>query len=482
MKRDWIYILTLIAGIILTSCSEEKIIPDGRDNTETLVRLQATINMTAGEAQTRTAGTVDESNSDYNESTENGNSDENAVGKIRVLAFDLTAETIVKNKLFQQSEFTFAAGTTNLIQLDMQMWPGSYKFVLVTNEETGWNLDVINNYTELTTATALSNITNQITTTAELTGKVSEPSGIPMIGEANLVVQTNPGATSGNPQLVTPKIELERTIAKIELSIRNTDDNDDVYETAKPYTIKSYQLINAKQNYNLFKGNNTTVPDVLWGFNKVLTHSKGAPFNQKVHAGYMAERKNVTKDEATTVRITVDNEGTEFTYDIPVFQYEDAGKTKKNYDIRRNTIYRLNTRLEGEELGYELNVYTAVEGWKEVIIGVVDPEFYGYMLHFDRKTIYVDGGTSGNYSDMITYFTPEYQLAYSGYESDIAGIGVVHHYDDDNRWDSGNSYFILTIPRSKVPTGQDKYIRLKFEKVGKEAEPLIIVTIVVRRH
>lgn len=400
MKKAILYIIILIIGGLFVACSEDRESCEQLEGQNTIVRIMATINTSNEGPAVRGAitrsGKVDDSNSDYQEGIEDGNSNENAVGTIRMIAFNTMHGGVVKNILYRlpgrslgtgESHFAFD-GVDTKIHLDMEIMSGIYRFVLITNEETVWNLASISSYSQLLSSAALSNFANPIIKVADLADKVSNDLGIPMIGEAIIKVLPDANATATNPQVVAPKIDLKRTIAKVEVLIRNTDDGTNVIETAKPYKIKSATLVNANQKYNLFEENNTAITEQFSNYVSNVTHTAGALFTkQNIFTGYLAERKNVTETNATTVRIVTEVSGDEYVYNIPLYQYEDAAKTKKSYDIHRNTIYRLGTKLVGKELEVEVSVnYTILD----YIITTTSTTNYPSIVNLDRKILVQD--------------------------------------------------------------------------------------------
>lgn len=480
MERTALYIYSLVVGILLMACSE-----DGEANgtdlkVATVVRIQTTLDlggsMSSTRSLTKAAGETEDGNTDYSEGKEPGNNAENKVSTARLVAVNPQSGTIAKNILYRLPGETLGAGEKEFafdydpsigkmkLNLDMQIMSGSYLFVLITNEEASWNLGAVTSYSSL--LSTAGNFLNPIVKVDDLDEKVVNKSGIPMIGQAAILVKANSNAMAENPQIINdPIIELERTIAKVEVSIRNTDDGANVIETAKPYQIKSATLFNGNQRYNLFKENNAAVTEDYSDYVSAVTHTAGALFmKQNIFTGYIAERKGITEDKATKVRIVVAANGNDYEYDIPLFQYEDADKTKKNYDIRRNTIYRLGTRLVGKELSYELEVYTAVEGWKTETIGVLELPPVDF-LNLDTKTVYLGTNLTGNHVENIYYSS---NLVYMGFEADgIAGANV----------DDQSEYLEVTIPKNSFKAGDNKPLKLIY---GKNGKIVLYVTIMVK--
>lgn len=397
------------------ACNEEND-PDSFSKKATIVRIITTIDLSSngtpavrGGAVTRLGGMVDESNSDYEEGKEDGNQNENSVATIRLFAFDPITGSATKNILFHapgatpadnEKNFAFADGTSTHIYLDMEIMSGNYRFVLVANEETSWNLASITTYAQLTSSESLNDFENPITTETTLAGKVAGRSGIPMIGEAAIRVEPNANATPENPQIITdPVIELKRTIAKVEVFIKNTDEDGTVFETAEVYRIKSVELLNAWQRYNVFEGNSNSITPHSWTAPITVGHTEGAVINDKILTNYIAESKGVDEADATIVRIVTEANGTEYTYNIPLFQYEDASKTEKNYDIHRNTIYRIGTILKGQELDIEITVNYEIVAYQTIEIKYNHPG----IVNVDRAIFGIDNGAGFLYFNFKSY-------------------------------------------------------------------------------
>lgn len=475
MKKVLLYIFTLIIGSFVIACNDESGVDDQSKSEQTVVRIMAAIDTSNEKPDTRSnitrAGEViDDSNSDYTEGIEDGNNKENSVGVIRLIAFDISTGQTINNILFRapgsdisegEKNFEFANGIMTNIQLDMKILAGSYRFVLVTNEETAWNLAGVSSYSQLLTSNG--SITNQIVSVADLDAKVTAGLGIPMIGEAYIEVKSNQNATELNPQLVTPKIQLKRTIAKVEVNIKNTDESGNVFDTAKAFKIKKVMLKNANRVYNLFEANDDIITESSPETGANVVHTEGAKIDENILTNYIAERKSVGETSATIAEITVERGGEEYVYPIPLFQYGADGKIK-DYNIYRNTIYRLGTVLKGKQLDVKIDVYTEVKGWETYTIGVLELPPIDY-LNLDTKTIYLGTDLSGTHTENIYYSS---NLDYMEFEAgDITGLNVQNH----------SEFLEITIPKNNFTAGDSKPLKLIYGKGGKR---VLNVTIMVK--
>ena len=81
-----------------------------------------------------------------------------------------------------------------------------------------------------------------------------EPKGIPMVGVADLNIIANPNAAEGSPTLINPSINLKRTLAKLEVYLRNTDNANGLYPDANLYRFDKVVLSDNNREYNVFYG------------------------------------------------------------------------------------------------------------------------------------------------------------------------------------------------------------------------------------
>lgn len=390
MKREKIYIfciLLLVAFLPLGGCITDDL---SADSCQVPVRILTTISPGMGDTGTRAAGTVsDDPNNPYKEYPEDGDVYESAVGTVRVLAFK--AGSTAKNILYRKTGETLAAGEKNFLyesgifKMDMEILPGDYEFVIVANEETSWNLSSVATRANLAQSAALNGFSNNIITSVELKAKVDANSGIPMLGFRPLSIVAKAGATEANPFEITPSIDLKRTLAKVEVSLTNVEDpvTNKVFVKATNYTIKSVELVNSNRVYNIFEESTAPVTETaVTGLINTITHTAGQPFTQKVLWNYMAERKNVSGEtNATNIVIKVDRSGEEVTYTIPLYQNING---EKNYDIVRNTLYRIKASLNGSEMPF-VEIYYSTGDWewvqKSLFMG------YGYTIEMDGDNI-----------------------------------------------------------------------------------------------
>ena len=479
MKRTVLYIYIFIIGFLFTACHKETGNNGALAKEVTEVRILATVNTETSSSlakTTRASGIVNEDTSDYQEGIEDGNTNENVVGTIRAIAFDLSLGNVVNNILYRapgqpilgdEKNFEFIGGIMTQIQLDMKILTGAYKFVLIANEEAIWNLESITTYEDLKNTTFLNGFQNPIELEEDLVAKITKHSGIPMIGEVTLDIHSNPNATEDSPQVVIPKIPLKRTISKVEVNIRNTDDKDEVFESARLFQITKATLINGKQKYNVFEGNNSPITETAGNVINNVSHTRGEAFIGNIFTGYIAERKDVDASDATAVAIAVDGNGQEFLYNLPIFQYKADGTTK-NYDINRNTIYKIGTLLKGRVLIFELKIFTVVDGWKTETIEAIELPHEDY-LNVDKRTIYLGTTAVGNHSEQINYFS---NLDYISFEAeDIAGLTIA------NATSGTQKYLKITTPRNSIPLGESKSLKLIFGKNGKK---ILDITILVK--
>lgn len=441
-----------------------------------------------GGAMTR-SGIVDESTAGYEEGIQDGNQQENAIGSLRVMAFSTDGE-IKENVLYRKPGMVLGEGEKSFqyadaagivitrIQMDLKIEPGNYTFVLVANENAAWGLSSINTIGEMDAAEEIHSIPNEIRTPTDLATAVAYHVGIPMVGCQVVTIPFDATATELNPALVNPTIELKRTISKVEVNISNLDESGSVFEYAENFVIKSVSLINGNQRYNLMENAAENATGLYPSLNNPITHNAGEAFKKNILTHYLAERKDVEDETtATKVRIATESEGEDFIYDIPLYQKSEGNL---DYDIRRNTIYRLNTLLKGRLLAYELNVYNIVEGWRDLYGEIQVDVPQQYFANIDAKYFTVKSSLS-------------LELYFKGSRTFIIHTNLEMNPDDYYEVNNDGFDFELTPNPSGYPSGtyqldvsfegwfteaQDRMpIILHFSKNGKKALSITIEAI-----
>ncbi|MDO5663794.1 MAG: hypothetical protein Q4G63_00885 [Bacteroidia bacterium] len=380
-------IITIFFGIIIffaAGCSREA--DDtlaGGNLLPVKVAMVIDDNSQGTRSSTRAAGTIEEQN--YNESEQTGNpADENHIGTLRLLVFD-TGGTLRFNKMYSAA----ALITEDKIQLNngvltvlLQLYPGAYNFIAVTNEDTGWGLSslaanssTIANYNTLASQT----ITNSVTNAGTLSGAVAASKGIPMTGEQQFSI-ANIDATQTNP-ITLKTIMLKRTLAKVEVNLTNLQADNSIYPNAVNFQLVSVALHNINQQYTLLESATANITQPLSTVENSITHTQGALFPmQRILTSYMAERKGVSLATNTYIEIKTKKLGDDVVYTIPLYK----GETTRDYSILRNHLYRVNCYLNGSgiiEVVYQVADWTL--NYHQTIMG------YGYVIDIAGDNISV---------------------------------------------------------------------------------------------
>lgn len=494
LLHNYIYLILFVLCALIEGCevgSEHLLAGE-----EMPVRILATIDVgyakpMNGDASSIRSGMVNEETAGYEEQEEEGTQLENNIGTVRVMAFDQDG-AIQRNVLFKkpgvvtdpgEKSYQYADGTGTTItkiQMELKIEPADYLFVLVANEKKEWKLETIIHQQELQDNQLLQNIENTITTREELSLAVTGRSGIPMLGLQEMTIPYDQSASELNPAVINPAIELKRTIAKVEVNISNVDTQTGMlFETAKYYTIKSVSLFNANRQYALLEELTEPITEDNYDVTNDVFHTEGAPFTGNILNRYMAERKNIdgSETDATKIRIVASGGGEDFNYDIPLFQHSGNGR---NYDIRRNTIYRLNTLLHGKLLTYELDVYNIVEGWNniygEINIAVPKESFVDISSKYMPVTSVASGGFSGEkqfiiYTNLDLTESDFYEVQESGFSLEWTANPSGH---------PGASYLLTVKYRGDGFGGKEKVpVLVHFSTAGKKVFSITIEAVVV---
>lgn len=98
----------------------------------------------------------------------------------------------------------------------------------------------------------------------------------------------------------------------------------------------------------------TTLTESLQTITKVIDHVAGDPFTGTILTSYLGERRSVVSD-SVMIDLTVLKGSEEVVYSIPIWQYL-SDEITKDYNIYRNTLYKVNCILKGTALTVSLNV------------------------------------------------------------------------------------------------------------------------------
>ena len=348
--------------LLLAGCAKsDNLLEEGQ---VTPIRIQTTIEIGFyGKSPATTRAGVEEV--DYETSTYNGNAAERIVKTVRVLIFKQA--TIAKNILYKSPELPVSGDERKFelkngeFLMDLELLPGEYDFILVANEQPAWNLQFVTSIPQLYSVVA----DNDIKTTDDLLSLLGNR-GIPMVGRQGFTVPENSSATPENPHQLVPTVNLKRTLAKVELHLTNIDENGAVFPGAEGYLIKGAYLQRANSRYALMEESTAGVTPTSETLTEEMPNqSPGDPLSATVLQVYMAERlDNPVEGQATTVGVTVAVGGQDIVYTIPLYQLSDNGA--KDYNIQRNTLYRINAVLQGNALTLSLNVlpWTKIETGK----------------------------------------------------------------------------------------------------------------------
>jgi hypothetical protein len=416
----------------LTACIRDTVLED--DLLSAHVRVQTTVKIGFQQPGTRATGTWEEGTGPdaYTEGAEEGDPQyiDDKISTMRVLAFKQgvlkanklysTGVTYDANQTYYGQQFgkeTDVTGTT--YYMDLELLPGQYRFYLIANEHPDWtgNESPASGLEGLQLETAglgdlfniptMTHAVNDIQsayfyrylsdyfTSLNLPIPSVEPRGIPMIGVTDLNVTADPAASYNNPKEITEPISLKRTLAKLEVFLKNSSDGTTLISNdAALYRFKDVELKGFNREYNVFYGYNlnATLPDGSAGLSVpipvhtydtntgvVTYHTKGAPFTeQRVFFSYLAEY-NYTSEFPLNFYVHTEKIGETIEYEIPIYQKINSNK---DYSIKRNHLYRVYCTLEGSGI---IQVKYAVGDWTlkdlETVLG------YGFQLVRDGNTI-----------------------------------------------------------------------------------------------
>ena len=345
---------------LVTSCTGESDLNASFDKEE--VRIVTAIRMGFSDHSdgiTRGATGETEDNS-YTEGTEKETAADRRVTSIRVFAF--LGDKAELNQIFAESALgdnvkAFTVEGENYL-MDMELLPSLYEFVLIANEDQSWGLDAVTTKSELNSKAEMLNYVNPITENAstQLT-----TTGIPMTGKALINIPSNIVSTDADRWVAQPTIELERTIAKVQVNLTNINPvTSAVYPGALGLQIKSISLKNVNQRYNVIKGGAITTTETGATISGMpISHIAGAPFhNQMILEAYMAERfsPGADVDKSTYAEIVINRNNEDMLYSIPIYQTDNEMITgAKNYNIFRNHLYHLNCTLVGTDMNVEID-------------------------------------------------------------------------------------------------------------------------------
>lgn len=417
IRFNLINMLLLLTLVSFTACKQDEL--PSQSGEKTIVRIQARLSGGFGEKPANTPNTrassnwVEGSDGDeiYKPNHDPNNYTENYVSTIRVFAFN--GDKAVLNKLFARNTSSvpgsvgFANGTTDKeLKMDFSLPEGTYDLVLIANEAPAMGL------ASIATRAALNqvNVTNVLNAMPEApTGIPAQ--GIPMVGEQKALRVIHPaGNSASQPWEVNPAIDLERTLAKVEFYLKNTDDNGKVYlsDSLTQFIGNAVELANVRENYMLMPGasmsgtpnkiilpladntiiTNLTKLDLHDPFNNYVpkdgeTFPKGKDADAYPLVWYIAPSTDAPADvkKATsilvhTMRISnadLDNDPhTQVDFNVPLYR---TNGVSKNYNIERNTIYRIYAILKGAKL--EVDVEVVVKGWVKKGMGNEDFSFGG---------------------------------------------------------------------------------------------------------
>lgn len=288
-----------------------------------------------------------------------GSDIERVIKCIRILVFE--SDILVKNILYMSPDIDisgeekhFLISTSGEIQMYLDLLAGNYDFILVANENPIWGLEETKNKKGLLDRT----IDNNILSSLDLNHNITlNKRGIPMVGLQSFAVPFDPTYTSDNPYALWPTIDLKRTISKIEIYMTNESQSGLIFPESIEYQIVSAELRRANIQYSLIENVNSTVAENFEdNFIVPIAHIKGTSFpSQKILERYIAERLNsFTESTATTIYIKVNAGGKFVENSLPIFQYNLYGN--RDYRVFRNTIYRINCKLQGNALLFALYV------------------------------------------------------------------------------------------------------------------------------
>ncbi len=428
MSKIHAYGVVILALLLvwLTACIRDTVLED--DLLPAHVRVQTTVKIGFQQPGTRASGVWEEGEY-HSETTDKGDPFDSKIASMRVLAFSegvLKANELYENGVNYVDGNTYYTqfgkkieGTDTTYYMDMELMPGLYRFYLIANENDLWTPGL--NALQLETARiddmfaiqSMQKTSNNILSAywyRYLTDHFNalglpipnkEPKGIPMVGVADLNIIANPNAAEGSPTLINPSINLKRTLAKLEVYLRNTDNANGLYPDANLYRFDKVVLSDNNREYNVFYGYdlNAEMPLGSSGLSvpipvhtdhgegatpRYSLHEKGMAYNQKAFFSYLAEYDGYFSSFPLNFSVYVEKMGQLIEYKIPVFQRLDATDPNSNkiYSIKRNYLYRVKCTLQGSGI---IQVNYAVGDWElkdyETVLG------YGFQLVRDGNTL-----------------------------------------------------------------------------------------------
>lgn len=411
----------------LTACIRDTVVED--DLQPAHVRVQTTVKIGFEQPTTRAWGDWEEGK--YHPETSNkGDPFDSKIASMRILAF---SEGVLKANKLYNSGVSYVDGNTYYSQfgkkiegtdttyyMDMELLPGLYRFYLIANENDLWTpglsaLQLETSRIDDMFAIQSMQVTNNnifsaywyrylpvenFTEWGNISFPTEEPKGIPMVGVAGLNIIADPNATEGSPTLINPSIDLKRTLAKLEVYLKNTDDYGVLYPDAAHYRFKNVVLRGSNREYNVFNkeynpsaaiplgssGLSIPIPVHTYDGTTVTPHTAGTPYNNKAFFSYLAEYNYNTAEYPYPLSFVVNTEklGETITYEIPIYRRIDPSNPSStiDYSIKRNYLYRIYCTLQGSGI---IQVKYAVGDWEfknlETVLG------YGFQLVLDGNQL-----------------------------------------------------------------------------------------------
>lgn len=419
-----------LAILLLGGCVHEEFQVKGLDTrshkNEVPIRILAETNSKQGPASSATAktrGNVDSEGTDtWQEQVEGETDFERTIQHVTLFAYKVgnttTPEKVVfyypfggSNPLgsvtsnnFEIKEFSTVS--TGTIALDLGLETGNYNFVLLVNSRAALE--------KLTTGTIPNPSKlvekNEVFTSDDLKG--TDRKYLPMVGQKEFNVPAAGGTSPTSPKILNPAISLERVHARIEFRLTtSTEDESDYLSSILPNSeITNLELINEMNGYvllpsdseytatgggsaNMMKGVKyaTNLPSGLSSAiltparanlhggandpgtgkiakykNRLLPYSDSEPKYIYVASGIYS----VEALKALTLKLSVRylEETQDREYKIPLYNPDVSNTDNGYFHIRRNTIYRIDAKLQGPDL---LNVNLVVDSWVDVGVDIV---------------------------------------------------------------------------------------------------------------